>query len=154
MREEEIGSLERRQVRLTDQAIDLWKTKTNRPRTVDLDSRAVGTLSGTPSQLRKPWFFWHHEGQRYKNISSRFAAITARAIDGELTETRFRFHDLRHWYAVDYLRQGGNIYDLQKQLGHESLKTTEGYLRYLTPEQARNAKFGQRANPAHFPAHL
>jgi len=147
MREEEIGSLERRQVRLTDQAIDLWKTKTNRPRTVDLDPRAVGTLSGTPRQLRKPWIFWHHEGQRYENISSRFAAITARAIEKGFTETRFRFHDLRHWYAVDYLRRRGNIYDLQKQLGHDSITTTEGYLRHLTPEQARNAKFDQKAQP-------
>ena len=30
----------------------------------------------------------------------------------------FRFHDLRHWFAVDYQRRGGNIYTLQKILGH------------------------------------
>jgi integrase/recombinase XerD len=60
---------------------------------------------------------------------------------------RFRFHDLRHRFAVDYLRDGGNIYDLQKILGHASIKTTEIYLDYLTPDEQEAAK-----RPAQKPA--
>ena len=40
----------------------------------------------------------------------------------------FRFHDLRHWFAVDYQRRGGNIYTLQKILGHGMNKrSTRGH---------------------------
>jgi integrase/recombinase XerD len=43
---------------------------------------------------------------------------------------------------VDYLRRGGSIYRLQQILGHKSIKTTEDYLVYLTPEEAERAKIG------------
>lgn len=60
--------------------------------------------------------------------------------------------DLRHRFAVDYPRAGGSIYDLQQILGHTSIKTTEVYLAYLTPEEAAAAKRGTAqilAQPAH-----
>lgn len=42
----------------------------------------------------------------------------------------FTFHDLRHWYAVEILRaERGSIYQLQKNLGHASIKTT----RFISP---------------------
>jgi integrase/recombinase XerD len=63
---------------------------------------------------------------------------------------RFRFHDIRHLFAVDYLRSGkGGIYDLQRILGHTSIKTTEVYLDYLTPEQAKAAMVGVAQKAAH-----
>src|SRR5215831_5869814 len=49
----------------------------------------------------------------------------------------FRFHDLRHYHAVTWLKDGRSIYDLQARLGHRSIKTTEDYLRYLTPDEER-----------------
>ena len=55
----------------------------------------------------------------------------------------FRFHDLRHRHAVDWLKNGKSIYDLQLRLGHTSVKTTEIYLTYLTPEEQRRVKFGE-----------
>ena len=73
-------------------------------------------------------------GRRYHNLSSRIAAIGKRA------GVQFRRHDLRHRFAVDYLRAGGSIYDLQQILGHASIRTTEDYLRFLTPDEQRTAK--------------
>ena len=55
---------------------------------------------------------------------------------------RFRFHDLRHLHAVQYLKDGHSIYDLQHRLGHTSIKTTEMYLVYLTPDEKRMAMLG------------
>jgi len=55
-----------------------------------------------------------------------------------------RCHHLRHRFAVEYLRAGGNIYQLQKILGHSSIKTTEIYLNYLTPDEAFQAQHGDR----------
>jgi len=38
-----------------------------------------------------------------------------------------RIHDLRHTYASQYMMSGGNIFDLQKILGHSDLKMTMRY---------------------------
>lgn len=38
-----------------------------------------------------------------------------------------RFHDLRHSFASNFVLAGGNIYDLQKMLGHSLVTMTERY---------------------------
>ncbi|MGH7250112.1 MAG: tyrosine-type recombinase/integrase, partial [Minisyncoccia bacterium] len=43
-----------------------------------------------------------------------------------------RFHDLRHTFASNFLMGGGNIYDLQKILGHSTVQVTERYA-HLAP---------------------
>jgi len=88
-----------------------------------------------------PWLGWpvvfHHSGKRYRNLASRFTAIARRALGAAV----FSFHDLRHWFSVDYLRRGrGSIYDRQQALGHRSIKTTERYLARLTADEQRAAK--------------
>ncbi|MEK6626508.1 MAG: site-specific integrase, partial [Bdellovibrionota bacterium] len=45
----------------------------------------------------------------------------------------YRFHDLRHTFASHFMMNGGNIYDLQKILGHSSLEMTQRYA-HLAPE--------------------
>lgn len=40
---------------------------------------------------------------------------------------KIRIHDLRHTFASQFMMNNGNIYDLQKILGHSSVKTTERY---------------------------
>lgn len=155
MREEEIASLERSQVNPIRRAIDLSRTKRNRARSVPLDDRAAGTYAGTVPHLRSAYVFWHGDGDRYANLPSRFAAISRRTAEKAKKVgrpfRRFRFHDLRHWFAVDYLRRGGSIYDLQKILGHKSIRTTELYLDYLTPAEQERAKrvgaLGAGTNP-------
>ena len=155
MRQEEVASLERRQI--TKKVINLTKTKTNKPRAIPLNDEfmagVVGTLSGTVPHLNSNYVFWHGEdGERYSNVASQFDRIARRAVSEakkqKIEFRRFRFHDLRHWFAVDYMRRGGNIYKAKKILGHSSLQTTEIYLDYLTPEQAEQAKYGTAQNPA------
>jgi integrase/recombinase XerD len=58
---------------------------------------------------------------------------------------RFVFHDLRHRHCTDYLASGKSVYDLNRRMGHSSLKQTEEYLKHITPEQARVAKYGKAA---------
>ena len=135
MRQEEIASLEHSDIDPRRRAVQLTRTKTSRPRSVPLDDRALGTLAGTPQRLGSAVVFWHGAGDRYLNVASRFAAIVRKA-----GVRRFRFHDLRHWFAVDYLRRGGSIYQLQQILGHSSIKTTVIYLAYLTPDEQNVAK--------------
>lgn len=47
--------------------------------------------------------------------------------------TEIRFHDLRHTMASHFMMLGGNIYDLQKLLGHSSIEMTERYS-HLSPD--------------------
>jgi integrase/recombinase XerD len=134
VRLEEAASLERHQVDFARKAITLERTKSGRARTVPMSAQAIGTLQALPVRLGCPYVFWHGEGERYRNLSSRLAAVGTRA------GVKFRRHDLRHRFAVDYLRDGGSIYDLQQILGHASIKTTEIYLAFLTPTEQRTAK--------------
>jgi integrase/recombinase XerD len=107
---------------------------------------AVRTL---PAALGGAYLFWHGQGERYHNVASRFRAIV-RAVEEEARRSGrdfrpFRFHDLRHRHAVDWLLSGRSIYDLQQRLGHSSLKVTEIYLAFLTEDEARKVKQGAHA---------
>lgn len=43
-------------------------------------------------------------------------------------EVPIRLHDLRHAYAIYTLKNGGDLEDIQRQLGHENIATTAVYL--------------------------
>lgn len=151
--------------------------KGNKLRVIGLDyGGGYELLRALPAHVGSKWLFWHGAGEPYRNVSSRFSFLVrdvfAAAYDAthgatpatrpplvELLEAEgepswrdigfrtFRFHDLRHLHAVEWLRSGRSIYDLQGRLGHESITTTEMYLAYLTPEQARAVKFAPSMIP-------
>ena len=120
--------------------------KGNKLRVIQLSDAAYVVVASIPASLRSKWLFWHGDGEPYRNVASRFAGIVKSARISAQSAGRsfrpFRFHDLRHLYAVRYLKDGGGVYDLQHQLGHGSIKTTEIYLAYLTADEARDAKAG------------
>lgn len=150
-RQEELVSAERRRLDLRARQLTVIG-KGNKLRVIQLSDEAFALLRSLPASLGSKWLFWHHDGEPYANVASRFSGFVddvEESAQKEGTEFHpFRFHDLRHRYAVDYLKAGGNIYTLQGQLGHSSVKTTEIYLDYLTPEEARRAKFGVAQNAA------
>lgn len=49
-----------------------------------------------------------------------------------------KFHGLRHTFASHFMMNGGNIYDLQKILGHFELNMTMRYA-HLSPQHLQNA---------------
>lgn len=119
--------------------------KRNKQRVIDLDGWGYeDVFKPIPATLAAPWLFWHDAGGPYRTASGRFRAIiksvAKQAQKQEQPFRPFRFHDLRHLHAVDWLKSGRSIYDLQKRLGHSSLLTTEIYLEYLTPQEQLLAK--------------
>lgn len=147
MREEEIAGLEHDRVDRRRMSLTLELTKGKATREVPLSAKALAIIDRQPQFLRSPFVFWRGAGERFQNVAAQFYATVQRvarkaARDGEAFRP-FRFHDLRHLFAVEYLRQRkGSLYDLQLNLGHKSIKTTEGYLKHLTPDEKRDAIHG------------
>jgi integrase/recombinase XerD len=130
--------------------------KRNKRRVIDLDDETYGRLA-IPAALGSPLLFYHSGGEPYQAMSSRWRELMLRCVKtGTKSGTpfrRFRFHDLRHLHAVEYLKKGGSLYDLSKRLGHSSVRTTEIYLDFLTPEEEARAKAGREPDRHNEPAH-
>jgi integrase/recombinase XerD len=119
--------------------------KGNKQRVIDLDPLGgYALIFALPAYAGKPLLFWHSDGESYKSFATNFGrtvrqtAAWAKATGVDFRP--FRFHDLRHWHAVQWLKEGRSIYDLQRRLGHTSINTTEMYCQYLTADEERTAK--------------
>lgn len=144
MREEEIFGLTHKQVQGDHITI---RGKRNKLRVIPLSRKARRIIEKQPQHIKSSWVFWHSDGQRYASPAARFQAIKRKVATAAQKAAQefhgFRFHDLRHLFAVEYLRaKRGSIYDLQMILGHDSVTTTEIYLDHLTPEQRKAAMHG------------
>jgi integrase/recombinase XerD len=122
--------------------IDKGRDGAKKTRVIDLEPfGGYDLVRGLPAYARKPLLFWHGEGESesYKNFASQFSTIvnrTAKWAEANGVDFRaFRFHDLWHLHAVNWLKHARSIYDLQKRMGHSSIRVTELYLQFLTPEE-------------------
>lgn len=139
-RMDELATLKRPDAR--DGKFQLWQTK-SLFRVISVSQEVQEIVECQPAH-KSGFLFVTRNGGQYLRVSEMWREVVIRAqkmaqAQGR-TLTRMRFHDLRHEYAIRYLETGGRIYTLQTLLGHSSLKQTEWYLRYLTPEQAEIAK--------------
>jgi integrase/recombinase XerD len=134
--------------------------KRNKLRVIDIEDAGedfgLEVLSGLPVSLETKSLFWHRRevksrsrlGQKparpYRELNfDRLVETVAEQAQKQDQDFRpFRFHDLRHVHAVNWLKSGRSIYVLQQRLGHTSVKTTEMYLSYLNPEEKQQAMFG------------
>lgn len=154
MRLMEGASLTASQIDKRRKVATLTDTKNGNARTVSLNSTAMGILAGRDGDILFPAIDRvTGEPRVYKQASTNWATAQARAVEKAKEQgwkfERFRLHDLRHMFAIDYLANGGNIYQLQLELGHGSIKQTEQYLQHLSSEEQMRAKYA----PAHGTAH-
>lgn len=151
MRLMEAATLTRSQIDKRRKVATLTDTKNGRARTVSLNSEALGIIANQEGDLLFPAIDREtREPRVYKQASTNWATAQARAAKKAKEQgwrfERFRLHDLRHMFAIDYLANGGNIYQLQIELGHGSLRQTEQYLQYLSPEEQMRSKFAPSQN--------
>lgn len=118
--------------------------KGNKRRVLSLSADASAHISAQPRVLGSKLIFCRETGEAFAQAASDFThlrrGVAARAKKEKREFGRFRFHDLRHLFAVESLRDGMSIYRLSQHLGHTSVKTTEIYLAFLTPEEVARAK--------------
>jgi integrase/recombinase XerD len=71
-------------------------------------------------KLNGQFLFVEKDGSevKYAHIYRRFHL----AQDKAGITNKIRFHDLRHSFASNYMMNGGNVFDLQKLLGHTKIE--------------------------------
>lgn len=124
--------------------------KGNKQRVISLNpcagKDATDFFKNLPRKNGVDLIFFKTDGTPFSQAASDFThirrAVIAKAHKEGRGFHRFRFHDLRHLFAVEALKGGMSIYDLQQHLGHTSVKTTEIYLEHLTVEEKAHAKGG------------
>ncbi len=141
---DELRNLRRKDYSAHNRTLHIRKAKGNKQRVIDLTDEAIAAIQSMAISMTTDRLF-HRNGKPLADISSTFRSKVKWAQKAAQRERSnfepFRFHDLRHLYAVESLKSRRiSIYDLQQQLGHTSIKTTEIYLAFLTPDETRAAK--------------
>ncbi len=105
-------------------------TKTNRIRHVPMNDQVFILLERLSMQRTSDFVCLNEKGSSWDvNHSARWFRI---ALE-KARVRKVRFHDLRHTFASHFMMNNGNIYDLQKILGHSDMKMTMKYA-HLSPE--------------------
>ncbi len=103
--------------------------KGDRERTVPVGLRAVRALRRYRDHFRPPLevpeFFLTIDG---KPLTTRAVQLMARKAKFEAGIPRLHIHLLRHTFAIHYLMAGGDVFSLQKILGHSTLEVTRMYV--------------------------
>lgn len=97
-----------------------------------------------PAIPRYDQVFLTHEG--YPLSKDRLEAIVERyGKKAEIIGVRVSPHTFRHTMAVTFLRNGGDVFSLQRILGHSSLEVLRGYVNLAQSDVSR---VHQRNSPA------
>lgn len=142
-RQAELTALKWSQFNEAERKLEILKGKGNKRRVISLSQAARDHIASLP---RKGDLILPSADGPWVSVSPAFAKTVRRAQESAKKAERdtrfipFRFHDLRHLYAVEALRSGTSIYRVSQHLGHTSVKTTEIYLDHLTPDEAERAR--------------
>lgn len=81
------------------------------------------------------YLFCNSFGQRIKErtVQDRIKLYCKSRL-GEATDVRCSPHTFRHFFAVTYIRNGGDLLTLQKLLGHKTLDMTRRYVNLLNAD--------------------
>ena len=98
-------------------------SKTNKSRYIPLSPFLKETLLSLPKYPGVSYIFWRSEKAReLRSIRFPFNKALEKAGIKD-----FKFHDLRHTFASQLVRNGVDLYVIQKLLGHASPKMTQRY---------------------------
>ncbi len=102
-------------------------TKTNRTRFIPMNAKVKTILEKRfKERLNDQFVFAESNGDHldYNHLTERHFMVAQRESG---LKKLIRFHDLRHTFASHFMMNGGNLYTLQKLLGHSDMQTTMIY---------------------------
>ena len=112
-------------------------TKNGKFRVVPLDDESLEIVEHfLQKPLSKHGYLFYNPDTEDRVNSNRSSWLTCLR---KSNITDFRWHDLRHTYATDEIRNGMPIYQLSKLLGHSNVQVTEKYA-HLYVEDLHEAK--------------
>jgi len=115
-------------------------TKTKLKRIIPMTSEVRAMLLATfEKRLNGKFVFVEKDGGevKYAHVYRRFHEAQARAG----ITNKIRFHDLRHSFASNYMMNGGNVFDLQKLLGHTKIDMTMRYAHFSPNHLQESLRF-------------
>lgn len=104
--------------------------KTDRPDIIPISNEAFNLLGERGANVNKVFSKLKYSTAQNKLLSNW---LSKAGITKEIT-----FHCFRHTFAMEQIREGTDVYTLQKMLGHAQIKTTEIYAKVL-PAAKRKA---------------
>jgi integrase/recombinase XerD len=135
MRISEIANLELSELDLAAKTILIKQSKTTRQRLVVFHTFTQNCLAQWLALRGAVTFkavFISGRNGRMIGVLTRFGiSLILRRRLSEAGLQHFRFHDLRHAYAIFSLQNGASLLDVQKQLGHASIATTNVYTQLI-----------------------
>ena len=125
----------------------------SRPRTVFLGKvarRALWRYVNTRQWFDEDHVFISGVGKPMKRNTIRHLLVNAGKRAGVKNVNVHRF---RHTCAIEYLRNGGDVFTLQKILGHSSLDMVKKYLDIVTSDARTSPSIDQTSAQSRRPAH-
>lgn len=128
------------------------QTKSNKHRTVPMPAALVATLRAY--RASEPWqgelCFPNDAGEMYSR-NSKLEIFFQRALI-RCRLPRIRVHDLRHVFASHFVMAGGDIFTLQRILGHSTPQLTSDTYAHLSPRhlagEAERVAYPEPGEPA------
>lgn len=110
-------------------------TKSGKKRIVPMNEDVFRAIQPLWKDQRSEFVFCEEDGSpiNVAHMDRHFRYARTRA-----GSSKIRFHDLRHSFASHFMMNKGSIYDLQKILGHSTVKMTERYA-HLSPSHLDDA---------------
>jgi integrase len=127
-------------------------TKSSKHRTVPIPAELASILKAY--RLADPWkgvlCFPNDSGEMYSRNAKLEAVLQAALTRASLP--RIRVHDLRHVFASHFVMGGGDIFTLQRILGHSTPQLTSDTYAHLSPKhlagEADRVTYPDPAHPA------
>jgi integrase/recombinase XerD len=135
-RKNEVLKLHREEIDFNTGLLHLRKTKNGEDRSIRMPLNLVGHLKAHLESHESQFAFPNPDGNAVGR--SQLERLMKRFSKHFPTEKKLGLHSLRHSFAYNYLKKGGEMYQLQAILGHKHIQVTVDLYGQLKAQDIEN----------------